>query len=340
MIKKLLALVFIISSHSFINASNEKLLEIASTNPRLEELKIIESYPYSEGEKLDNDSEFTKKQDKVREYNSKIMYTEEELKYSEEIKKISMEEFDNALVEKNKQTIPIKPIFDEKVEKIYRNNINVENSENIKKEEIKTIQKQGIIEKPQNEEKVIKIEKTKPSIEKVVEIKKEKTSPIPLNSSSYEKIVIEIDSITNTMNVKAKINDNFENIGKYRVSTGKDDVKKPFGEGKISQISLNPVWYPTATTIKSFKKRGINLPSVIPPGHKFNYMGSAKINLTHEVDGKNTFRIHGTLDERTIGTNESAGCIRMKNKEVLQLATFLNEFANKKSLNDVKVILK
>ena len=196
-----------------------------------------------------------------------------------------------------------------------KNNVNFGNSENIKKEEIKNT------EKPENQEKVIKVEKTKPNIEKVIEIKKEEVAKVSFNPSSYEKILIEIDSITNTMNVKAKINDNFENIGKYRVSTGKDDVKKPFGEGKISQISLNPVWYPTATTIKSFKKRGINLPSVIPPGHKFNYMGSAKINLTHEVDGKNTFRIHGTLDERTIGTNESAGCIRMKNKEVLQLAT-------------------
>ena len=105
-------------------------------------------------------------------------------------------------------------------------------------------------------------------------------------------------------------------------------------------LSTVATWYPTATTIKSFKKRGITLSSVIPPGHKFNYMGSAKINLTHEVDGKNTFRIHGTLNEKTIGTNESAGCIRMKNGDVVQLATLLNQFANLKSLNDVKVILK
>lgn len=142
------------------------------------------------------------------------------------------------------------------------------------------------------------------------------------------------------MNLKAKVNNNYEEIKTYKVSTGKDEVKKPFGAGKVSKISLNPVWYPTADTIKSFKKRGINLPSVVPPGNKYNYMGAAKINLTHEVDGKNTFRIHGTLNEKTIGTNESAGCIRMKNGDVVQLATLLNQFANLKSLNDVKVILK
>ena len=42
----------------------------------------------------------------------------------------------------------------------------------------------------------------------------------------------------------------------------------------------------------------------------------------------------------TIGTNESAGCIRMKNKEVVELASFLNKFSKSKSLNNVSVILE
>ena len=172
------------------------------------------------------------------------------------------------------------------------------------------------------------------------ELKKENIQKPIFSVSSYDEVLIEIDSTTNIMNLKAKVNNNYEEIKTYKVSTGKDEVKKPFGAGKVSKISLNPVWYPTADTIKSFKKRGINLPSVVPPGNKYNYMGAAKINLTHEVDGKNTFRIHGTLNEKTIGTNESAGCIRMKNGDVVQLATLLNQFANLKSLNDVKVILK
>ena len=108
----------------------------------------------------------------------------------------------------------------------------------------------------------------------------------------------------------------------------------------MEKESLNPIWYPTQDTLKTFRKRGINLPSVVPPGHKYNYMGAAKINLTHIVDGKNTYRIHGTLSEKTIGTNESAGCIRMKNSDVLQLAALINDFSQIKSLNEVKVILK
>ena len=118
--------------------------------------------------------------------------------------------------------------------------------------------------------------------------------------SDYEQLIIEVDSSTNYMTIKAKVDDKLEKIKNYRVSTGKDSVKKPFGVGKVSQISLNPVWYPTQETKKTFKKRGINLPSVVPPGHKYNYMGAAKINLTHIVEGKRTYRIHGTLNEKTI----------------------------------------
>ena len=314
----------------------KKLLELVSTYPKLEELQLVESYPYSSGQKLDEEVESKNNQDKFKEDNSENVYTQEELKFVEEIKRISMEEFDNSIeeekitqtpaqIEIKPKNIPIKPIIQEVTPKIEP-----------KAQEEKSVEKVERIEKV--EKKVEKVENK--FIEKVPELKKENIQKPIFSVSSYDEVLIEIDSTTNIMNLKAKVNNNYEEIKTYKVSTGKDDVKKPFGAGKVSKISLNPVWYPTADTIKSFKKRGINLPSVVPPGNKYNYMGAAKINLTHEVDGKNTFRIHGTLNEKTIGTNESAGCIRMKNGDVVQLATLLNQFANLKSLNDVKVILK
>jgi len=314
----------------------KKLLELVSTYPKLEELQLVESYPYSSGQKLDEEVESKNNQDKFKEDNSENVYTQEELKFVEEIKRISMEEFDNSIeeekitqtpaqIEIKPKNIPTKSIIQEvtpKIEPKAQEEISVEKVERIEKVEKK-------VEKVENK-----------FIEKVPELKKENIQKPIFSVSSYDEVLIEIDSTTNIMNLKAKVNNNYEEIKTYKVSTGKDDVKKPFGAGKVSKISLNPVWYPTADTIKSFKKRGINLPSVVPPGNKYNYMGAAKINLTHEVDGKNTFRIHGTLNEKTIGTNESAGCIRMKNGDVVQLATLLNQFANLKSLNDVKVILK
>ncbi len=159
------------------------------------------------------------------------------------------------------------------------------------------------------------------------------------NLNNYDELIIKVDSKTNVMELFAKDGENEEKIKSYIVSTGKDSIKKPLGVGRISQISLNPVWYPTADTKKSFAKKGIILPNVVPPNHKYNYMGMAKLNLTHSVDGNTTYRIHGTLNEKTLGSNESAGCIRMRNNDVVELAILLEEFANIKTLNKIKVVL-
>ena len=159
------------------------------------------------------------------------------------------------------------------------------------------------------------------------------------NLNNYDELIIKVDSKTNIMELFAKDGENEEKIKSYIVSTGKDSIKKPLGVGRISQISLNPVWYPTQDTKKSFAKKGIILPNVVPPNHKYNYMGMAKLNLTHSVDGNTTYRIHGTLNEKTLGSNESAGCIRMRNNDVVELAILLEEFANIKTLNKIKVVL-
>ncbi|WP_141053342.1 L,D-transpeptidase [Aliarcobacter cryaerophilus] len=159
------------------------------------------------------------------------------------------------------------------------------------------------------------------------------------NLNNYDELIIKVDSKTNVMELFAKNGENEEKIKSYIVSTGKDSIKKPLGVGRISQISLNPVWYPTQDTKKSFAKKGIILPNVVPPNHKYNYMGMAKLNLTHSVDGNTTYRIHGTLNEKTLGSNESAGCIRMRNNDVVELAILLEEFANIKTLNKIKVVL-
>lgn len=167
-----------------------------------------------------------------------------------------------------------------------------------------------------------------------------KVDNILSETGSYDKIVIDVDSSVNILSVKAKIDDKFKLLKSYKVSTARKDIKKPLGEGNVTSITLNPVWYPTQDTIESFKKKGIILPKMVKGGDKLNYMGSAKINLTHKVDGKDTFRIHGTLSEKTIGSYESSGCIRMKNSEVVELVGLLKDFIEFKSMDDIKVVLK
>ena len=167
-----------------------------------------------------------------------------------------------------------------------------------------------------------------------------KVDHILSETGSYDKIIIDVDSSKNILSVNAKIDDKLKLLKSYKVSTARKDIKKPLGVGNVTSITLNPVWYPTADTIESFKKKGINLPKVVKGGDKLNYMGSAKINLTHKVDGKDTFRIHGTLSEKTIGSYESSGCIRMRNSEVVELVGLLKEFIEFKSMDDIKVVLK
>lgn len=167
-----------------------------------------------------------------------------------------------------------------------------------------------------------------------------KVDNILSETGSYDKIIIDVDSSTNILSINAKVDDKLKLLKSYKVSTARKDIKKPLGVGEITSITLNPVWYPTADTIESFRKKGIILPKVVKGGDKLNYMGSAKINLSHKVDGKDTFRIHGTLSEKTIGSYESSGCIRMKNSEVVELVWLLKEFIEFKSMEDIKVVLK
>lgn len=193
----------------------------------------------------------------------------------------------------------------------------------------------------QDEEELLQIslkefdeKKEKPKL-----VQKEPKNISKLDLKKYDEIIIKVDSKTNIMQLFATSHGVEKKLKDYIVSTGKNSIKKPLGVGRISEISLNPVWYPTADTKASFAKKGIILPNVVPPNHKYNYMGMAKLNLTHKVDGNTTYRIHGTLSEKTLGRNESAGCIRMRNIDVVELATLLEEFAQVKSLNKIKVVL-
>ena len=157
---------------------------------------------------------------------------------------------------------------------------------------------------------------------------------------NLDRIVIYINSVRNYMTVKGYKNDQELRFKTYKVSTAKANVKKPEGLGHISAISLHPIWYPTSETLDYFKNvRKIELAKAVAPKSPYNYMGSAKISLTHVVDGRQTYRIHGTINEKTIGKHESAGCIRMKNNDVLTLARFLKEFSAARGINQILVVM-
>lgn len=82
------------------------------------------------------------------------------------------------------------------------------------------------------------------------------------------------------------------------------------GKTFVSQKRKNPSWTPTPTMLRKNPK----LPRWVPGGHPMNPLGVRALYL-----GSSAYRIHGTDAPWTIGQAVSAGCVRMYNKDVLDL---------------------
>jgi len=82
------------------------------------------------------------------------------------------------------------------------------------------------------------------------------------------------------------------------------------GVTTVSQKRENPSWTPTAHMMAENPK----LPRWVPGGHPMNPLGIRAMYL-----GSSDYRIHGTDAPWTIGTAASKGCVRMFNKDVVDL---------------------
>ena len=91
----------------------------------------------------------------------------------------------------------------------------------------------------------------------------------------------------------------------YHVSTGKDNIT-PVGTFKIATKIENPVWF----------KNGV---APIPSESPENELGSRWMGF----DTDPHYGIHGTLHSETIGEQVTAGCVRLKNKDVEELFDIL-----------------
>lgn len=93
---------------------------------------------------------------------------------------------------------------------------------------------------------------------------------------------------------------------KYKIAVGKPRHQW-FGETFVEKKKKDPGWYPTA------RMRRAGAPRYVPPGPR-NPLGVRAIYL-----GWTEYRIHGTNSPRSIGRAASSGCIRMLNKDVVDL---------------------
>ena len=90
-------------------------------------------------------------------------------------------------------------------------------------------------------------------------------------------------------------------VKSYSVATGQLDLyPTPLGHFEIIAKRLNPTWYNPA-----LDTWGKDEPAIIPPGPD-NPLGTRAMDLS--APG---IRIHGTLNDASIGHWASHGCIRM-----------------------------
>jgi lipoprotein-anchoring transpeptidase ErfK/SrfK len=90
------------------------------------------------------------------------------------------------------------------------------------------------------------------------------------------------------------------------------------GQARVGRKAKWPAWHPPKEMIEREKKLyGRTLPARMEGGPN-NPLGARALYLYQ--GGRDTlYRIHGTNAPQTIGTAQSSGCIRMLNKEVIDL---------------------
>lgn len=91
--------------------------------------------------------------------------------------------------------------------------------------------------------------------------------------------------------------------------------------GTVTRVEKRPYWYPTEGTRQHYlKSHGTELPKVIKPDDPRNSLGVVQIIIKFDSPDINPlYRIHGTNDDNSIGTKSTRGCIRLHNKDILEL---------------------
>ncbi len=95
----------------------------------------------------------------------------------------------------------------------------------------------------------------------------------------------------------------------YPIAVPREDARWA-GVTVISDKRINPAWTPTPHMLA----KNPNLPSFVPGGHPMNPLG---VRAMYLAGGE--YRIHGTDAPWTIGTAASSGCVRMFNKDAIDL---------------------
>ena len=100
-----------------------------------------------------------------------------------------------------------------------------------------------------------------------------------------------------------------ERVRSYLVAIGMPAYRTPRGDFEISQVEWNPWWIPP-------KSEWAKNDHVTPPGST-NPMGKARFPF------RPPYFIHGTPDETSLGKSSSHGCVRLANRDAVDLAKLI-----------------
>jgi lipoprotein-anchoring transpeptidase ErfK/SrfK len=100
---------------------------------------------------------------------------------------------------------------------------------------------------------------------------------------------------------------------RYGVGVGREGFQW-FGRAHVARKARWPRWVPP----EEMKKRQPNLPDSMDGGPN-NPLGARALYL-HKSNGSDTgYRLHGTAEPWSIGSDVSSGCIRMFNEDIIDL---------------------
>jgi lipoprotein-anchoring transpeptidase ErfK/SrfK len=104
---------------------------------------------------------------------------------------------------------------------------------------------------------------------------------------------------------------------RYGVGVGREEGLQFKGNAVISRKAAWPGWTPTANMIRTQPERYGPYAAGLPGGPT-NPLGARALYLYR--NGQDThFRLHGTIEPYTIGTQVSSGCIRLMNQDIIDL---------------------
>lgn len=103
-----------------------------------------------------------------------------------------------------------------------------------------------------------------------------------------------------------------ERTHSYDVSAGRREFATPAGKYNVREVIWNPWWHPPTSEWARNEKP-------MPPGPD-NPMGRIKINFA------DLLYIHGTMWEDHLGAPASHGCIRIGDKDLIELARTIHKY--------------